>query len=124
MKHSKMGDLIITEQRSGAFRPRRKASLVDAVGDDIRPGVIEWGGTAALTGITDREAELVKQKLGVKKVDYARTMQVKSLMRSKKCGEIVLHFRGKKGYKESTIRHTHAALSQAEAERAALCGAK
>lgn len=124
-----MGELIITEQRTGSsFQPRKKASLLDAPGDEQRPGVIEWGGTAALTGITDREAELVKQKLKVDKVDYERTMIVKSLMRSKKCGEIVRYilkeYRRKYGWKESTIRHTHAALSQAAAEREAQNGAK
>ena len=120
-----MAFIIISESERQATEPQRdRPSLLKAPGSKVGPTSIEWGGTEALTGLTDREVELVKKKLGTKSVNYIRTLSVKSLMKSKTCSEIVQYFRGKKGYRESTIKHTHAALSQAEAEKQRLSGAK
>jgi len=110
-----MSFLNISDSARPVSTPRK--SLLNAPGADMGNGVIEWGGSEALTGLTEREVELVKKKLGVKRVNYIRTLAVKSLMKSKSCAEIVRHFRGRKGYRESTIKHTHAALSQAASEK-------
>lgn len=103
----------------------KPTALVDAPGRLENDGkTIVWGGTSTITGLTDREIELVKKKLKTQTVDYLRTEQVKALMETKTCAEIVMHFRGKKGYRSSTIKHTHAALSQYKRELARKSGAK
>lgn len=108
---------FLIESDSAPQQRRHTPNLLNAPGAKVGETTIEWGGSEALTGLTEREIELVKEKLGVDKVNYIRTLAVKSLMKSKKCVEIVQYFQGKKGYRESTIKHTHAALSQAAAEK-------
>lgn len=108
---------MIFTSDSNKAEVRQRPNLFSAPGHEQRAGVIEWGGSECLTGLTEREVDLVKKKLGTKSVNYTRTLAVKSLMQSKTCAQIVQHFRGKKGYRESTIKHTHAALSQAAAEK-------
>lgn len=100
-------------------------TLLDAAGyfENDRKTIV-WGGTESAHGLTPLEVELVKKSLRTKSIDFVRTQQIKSLMASKSCAQIVQHFRGKKGYKQSTIKHTHAALSQARRENIQNSGAK
>jgi hypothetical protein len=114
---------------SADFSPKQQQykapTLLDAPGAVENDGkTIVWGGAQSLYGLTSREIELVKQKLGTKSIDYIRTEQIKGLMASKSCAEIVQHFRGRKGYRSSVIKHTHAALSQAKQENDRNSGAK
>lgn len=113
-----------TTQPPEKIEVEQTPTLMKAPGVVVGPTAIEWGGSAGGYGLSDREVELVKQKLGVKSVDVLRTQQIKSLMKSKTCVQIVQHFRGRKGYRSSTIKHTHAALSQAEREKRSQGGAK
>jgi hypothetical protein len=108
---------IATSDFSQKQQQYKPPTLLDAAGFVENDGkTIVWGGTQSLYGLTDREIELVKQKLGTKSIDHLRTEQIKGLMASKSCAQIVQQFRHRKGYGSSTIKHTHAALSQAKQE--------
>jgi len=115
---------MIESSTAPAEKRERVKTLLDAVGYNESQTTIVWGGTGSVHGLTDREIDLVKKKLNTKSIDYVRTGQIKSLMASRSCAQIVQHFRHKKGYGSSTIKHTHAALSQAQREKARESGAK
>ena len=114
---------MIKSSTAPAEKRERQKTLLDAVGYNDGLTIV-WGGTESLHGLTPREIELVKKKLNVKEVHLIRTSQIKSLMESRTCAQIVQHFRHKKGYGSSTIKHTCAALSQAKQEKARESGAK
>lgn len=90
----------------------KKPSLLTA------PGVLEgkaivWGVSNVCAELTEQEIEAIKKHTGRKTVNYVRAMAIKSLMQSKTCAQIVRHFRGKRGYGQTTIKNIHAALSNA-----------
>lgn len=69
--------------------------------------VVEWG-TDAPTTLTDAEIKAVRAA-GFRPF---KGEAVKALMGHKSCAEIVRHFKGRRGFSASTVRHIHAALSK------------
>ena len=94
--------------------PRRVPTLVDAPGIQVNDGLTwEWAATNVGADLTAQELEAVRNETGIKSVNAAKVLQIKALMRTKTCAQIVAHFRGRKGYRERTIKRYHAALSKA-----------
>lgn len=69
--------------------------------------VVEWG-TNAPTTLTEAEIKAVRAA-GFRPF---KGEVVKALMGHKSCAEIVRHFKGRRGFSASTVRHIHAALSK------------
>ena len=99
-----------------AHKPREHAaqtpapSLLTAQGVVTeQPGgiVVEWG--------TDTPAALTEAEIKAVRAAGFRPFKaeaVKALMGHKTCAEIVRHFKGRRGFSASTVRHIHAALSK------------
>lgn len=98
-----------------AHKPREHAaqtpapSLLTAQGVVTeQPGgiVVEWG--------TDTPAALTEAEIKAVRAAGFRPFKaeaVKALMGHKTCAEIVRHFKGRRGFSASTVRHIHAALA-------------
>jgi hypothetical protein len=102
-----------------AKREPEKKDLTAAPARLINNGLtIEWGSNDA-TGLflTEKEKRLICQKCGLKKVNEARALAVKSLMQFKTAAQIVAHFKGRRGMGERMVYGIHAALSEAIGER-------
>lgn len=92
----------------------KRPSLVDAPGEVVDEGrAIQWASTNARAHITPGEMEKVSRETGVQNLNTAKVLQIKSLMRTMTCAQIVAHFKGRSGYKERTIKRYHAALLKA-----------
>lgn len=116
--------MIEADSTPKRHRPE-KQNPISIPGKWHTPTLYEWTHTGfGSSDLTDREVELVAKVLRVKKVNVTRTAKIKELMKYKTCAEIVVALRHEPKCGESTIRHTHAALSQAEAERIASGNAK
>lgn len=101
------------KKKSAPAQPRKSPTLADAPGVVVNNGLtIEWAATNAGADLTAQELEAVRKEAGVKSVNTVKVLQIKSLMRTKTCAQIVAHFRGRKGYRERTIKRYHAALSK------------
>lgn len=69
--------------------------------------VVEWG-TDAPKALTEAEIKAVRAA-GFRPF---KAEAIKALMGHKTCAEIVRHFKGRRGFSASTVRHIHAALSK------------
>lgn len=95
-------------------QPTKRPTLADAPGVVVNGGLtIEWAATNAVSNLTATELENVRKETGVQHLNTAKVLQIKALMRTKTCAQIVAHFRGRKGYRERTVKRYHAALSKA-----------
>lgn len=102
-----------TKKQSTA-QPTKHPTLADAPGVVVNDGrTIEWAATNAGADLTAQELDAVRKETGMKSVNTVKVLQIKALMRTKTCAQIVAHFRGRKGYRERTIKRYHAALSKA-----------
>jgi hypothetical protein len=113
-----MTKLLDIRPRASSGKPARKApptkrpTLADAPGVVVNGGLtIEWAATNAGADLTAAELENVRKRTGLKSLNAAKVLRIKTLMRTKTCAQIVQHFAGRKGYCERTIRRYHAALS-------------
>ncbi len=103
-----------TTKKPRPAQPTKRPTLADAPGVMVNDGrTIEWAATNAGADLTAQELENVRKETGIKSVNTAKVLQIKTLMRTKTCAQIVAHFRGRKGYRERTIKRYHAALSKA-----------
>lgn len=101
------------KKKAAPARPKRVPTLADAPGVVVNNGLtIEWAATNAGADLTAQELEAVRKETGMKSVNTVKVLQIKALMRTKTCAQIVAHFRGRKGYRERTIKRYHAALSK------------
>lgn len=117
--------VIGEEKKAPLDLPKRhRVDLMAARGTWVANDCVEWVVTPETHGLTDREVELIKKKLGVTGIDYPRALAIKQMMTTKKCVDIIIHFRGVRKFSASTIKKIHAALSQAEREGAAKKSAK
>lgn len=92
----------------------KRPSLADAPGEVVDDGrAFQWATTNAGAHITPCEMEKVSRETGVQKLNTVKVLQIKSLMRTMTCAQIVAHFKGRNGYKERTIKRYHSALSKA-----------
>lgn len=102
------------QKQKPAAQPTKRPTLADAPGVVVNDGLtIEWATTNAGANLTAAELENVRNEAGVQRLNTAKVLQIKALMRTKTCAQIVAHFRGRKGYRERTIKRYHAALSKA-----------
>jgi hypothetical protein len=100
---------ITHNPKAKAAEKHAPKSLIDApavVTEQTGGMVVVWG-EGAPTGLTSDEIEAVR-KAGHR---LFKGEAVKALMGHKTCAQIVAHFKGRRGYSASTIRHIHAALS-------------
>lgn len=116
---AKMPELIsirpgkAAQKKQKPAQPRRVPTLADAPGVVVNNGLtIEWAATNQGANLTPQELEAVRKEAGAKTANAAKILQIKALMRTKTCAQIVAHFRGRKGYRERTIKRYHAALSK------------
>ena len=81
----------------------------------VRVGMaIEWAHGNNPRELTSADVYALQKYAGWKDVSGVKAfkaLQVKSLMQSKTCAQIVRHFAGKNGMKERTVKRIHAALS-------------
>lgn len=92
----------------------KRPTLADAPGEVVDDGrAIQWASTNAGAHITPGEMEKVSRETGVQKLNTAKVLQIKSLMRTMTCAKIVARMKGRKGYSKRTIERYHAALSKA-----------
>lgn len=82
-------------------------SLLNAQGVITDNGTVVWGEITP-TALTDAEIKAVRAA-GFRPF---KAEAVKALMGHKTCAEIVRHFKGRRGFSASTVRHIHAALSK------------
>lgn len=101
------------QKKQPKAQPRRVPTLADAPGVVVNGGLtIEWAATNQGANLTPQELDAVRRETGAKSVNTVKILQIKALMRTKTCAQIVAHFRGRKGYRERTIKRYHAALSK------------
>jgi len=82
-------------------------SLLTAKGVVTDNGTVVWG-EATPTTLTEAEIKAVRAA-GFRPF---KGEAIKALMGHKSCAEIVRHFKGRRGFSASTVRHIHAALSK------------
>lgn len=81
-------------------------SLLTAKGVVTDNGTVVWG-EATPTTLTEAEIKAVRAA-GFRPF---KGEAIKALMGHKSCAEIVRHFKGRRGFSASTVRHIHAALA-------------
>jgi hypothetical protein len=92
----------------------KRPSLADAPGEVVDDGrAIQWAATNAGAHITPGEMEKVRRETGVQNLNTQKVLQIKALMRTMNCSQIVARMKGRKGYSERTVKRYHAALSKA-----------
>jgi hypothetical protein len=92
----------------------KRPTLADAPGEVVDDGrAIQWATTNAGAHITPVELQKVSMETGVQNLNTAKVLQIKSLMRTMTCAQIVVRMKGRKGYSKRTIERYHAALSKA-----------
>lgn len=108
--------MIIYHNPGKTSRSRQKPkSLLDAFGIEAG-GSVEWSHGATLTEITTEERQHLLQCCRWKEIKTAKALAVKALMRTKSCSQIIRHYQGKKGWRKSTIKNIHRALSISKGE--------
>ena len=87
-------------------------TLANAPGVKVGLSIV-WEHGNKSDGLTPVEVQTIRKETGHKSLNDFRILQIKNLMQTKTCAQIVAHFRGRKGYSERTIKRYHAALSKA-----------
>lgn len=110
-----MGMQCFQPGKSAQPKPRKIQSKTPTLAD--APGVkvglsIEWSHGNRSDELTPQEVAAIMRETGCKTVKTFRAVAIKNLMLTKTPAEIVRHFKGKKGYKERTIRGICSALSK------------
>lgn len=96
-------------------RPKVEKDLSKVPGVQ-KGGAIVWAHGNAAEYLSNAERAALLECCGWKDVHEGKALRVKELMPSKTCAQIIAHFRGRKGWKESTIKNIHRALSRAAGE--------
>lgn len=92
---------------------RKVVSLADAPAILVNDGkTLEWSFGNATAAVTPDELKKVSRATGIQTLNPEKVRQIKSLMLTMTCAQIVKHFRGRNGYAERTIKRYHAALSK------------
>lgn len=100
------------KERPQKSQPRKVPTLADAPG--VKVGMsIEWAHGNRSDELTAEEIESIRRETGCKTVNTFRAIQIKNLLLTKTPAEIVRHFKGKRGYRERTVRGICSALSKA-----------
>lgn len=103
------------KERPQKSQPRKVPTLADAPG--VKVGMsIEWAHGNRSDELTPEEIEFIRRETGCKTVNTFRAVQIKNLLLTKTPAEIVRHFKGKRGYRERTVRGICSALSKVRGE--------
>lgn len=105
------------EQPAPRPEPVKKQSLLTIDGIEVGQSIV-WDTGAIPDRLTDAERREICKRLGVKRVNEARCLQIKRCAATMSVNRIVRLFKGRTGFSESTIQKVHAALSAAKGEGA------
>lgn len=101
--------IIYSSEAKRRIRDKPK-SLLDSSGVQVGQS-IEWGYENSAIDITKEERNNLLKCCRWKEIKTAKVLAVKKLMQTKTCSQIVRHYQGRNGWKKSTIKNIHRALS-------------
>ena len=102
----------VATKKVQTVKKEERPALENANVIEERPGVFVWAHGSGDKPLTPAQLEFIRRETGCKSLNVVRIQAIKAMMRTKTCAQIVAHFRGRKGYKERTIKRYHAALSK------------